>query len=144
MVIAALVVAATVTGLVVTSGGLSSQQKRDVAAAEAAIASNGREGSVDEVRAAVGRLIDVFRADPDAEYDGRSMPEVLDEASSDLRPHFPDLAARLELEQDRLLWERDRGKAPWMPEYRHRDRQPPSCTPDLGRNGLALSRRDKS
>lgn len=95
--IAVLVVAVTAGATVFTGSGLSADEKRDVAAAEAAIASNGRDGRTEEVRAAVDRLIEIFRAKPDAEYDGRSMHEVLVDATRDLRPTWPHLADRIQL-----------------------------------------------
>ena len=44
-------------------------------------------------------------AKPDAHYDGRTMREVLRDASGALRRHSPPLA-------NRLLWEADRGLGP--------------------------------
>jgi hypothetical protein len=57
------------------------------------------------VRAAVDRLIEICRANPDAQYDTRSMREVLRDASETLRRYWPHLA-------DRLLWESERGLGP--------------------------------
>jgi hypothetical protein len=109
----ALLVVGVIAGAIVSiRSGLSSDERRGVAAAEAAIATSGLDRRPEEVRAAVNRLIEIFRARPDAEYDGRSMHEVLVDASSDLRPYRPRLADRLQLESNRLLWERDRGKGP--------------------------------
>jgi hypothetical protein len=107
----ALLVAGVITGAIVSTGSdLSSDERRDVAAAEAAVASSALHRRTEEERAAVNRLIEIFQAKPDAEYDGRSMYEVLVDASRDLRPYRPHLAERLQLESNRLLWERDRGK----------------------------------
>lgn len=109
----ALLVVAVIAGVIVLTGsGLSSDERRDLATAEAAIANSGLDGRTEEVRAAVNRLIDIFRAKPDADYDGRPMHEVLADASGDLRPYRPHLADRLQLETNRFLWERDRGKGP--------------------------------
>ena len=110
--VALLVVAVIAGGLVFTESALTNDERRDVAAAEAAIAASGLHRRTGEARAAVDRLIEIFRAKPDADYDGRSMHEVLAEASRDLRPYRPRLADRLQLETRRLLAERDRGKGP--------------------------------
>jgi hypothetical protein len=85
--------------------GLSIGERRDIGAAEATIERNIPDGSRQEVRAAVDRLIEICRANSDAQYDTRSMREVLRDASDALRPHWPDLA-------NRLLWEADRGLGP--------------------------------
>jgi hypothetical protein len=111
-VLAALVVAVIVGVIVFRGSGLSSEERWDVAAAEAAIATSGADSRTEEARAAVNRLIEIFRAKPDAEYDDRSMHEVLVDADRDLRPYWPQLADRLEWERNRLLWERERGKGP--------------------------------
>ena len=110
--LAVLVVAVIAGAIVVTGSGLSIDERRDVATAEAAIATTGVDGRSERARAAVNRLIEIFRAKPDAEYDGRSMGEVLADASRDLRPYWPQLADRLQRESSRLLSERDRGKGP--------------------------------
>lgn len=109
----AFLVGAVIAGTIVLTGsGLSSDERRDVAAAEASIATTGRDRRADQARTAVNRLIEIFRAKPAAEYDGRSMHEVLVDASNGLQPYWPRLADRLQLETNRLLWERDRGKGP--------------------------------
>jgi len=108
-----LLVGAVVVGiLALTGSGLSRDERRDVAAAEASIATAGLDRRADEERAAVDRLVEIFRAKPDAEYDGRSMHEVLVDASNALRPYRPRLADRLQSETNGLLWERDRGNGP--------------------------------
>jgi hypothetical protein len=107
----AVVVMAVIAGAIVLTGsGLSGDEKQDVAAAEAAIATTGVDGRTEEARTAVNRLIEIFRAKPEAEYDDRRMHEVVFDASEDLRPFWPQLADRLKLEGNRFLWERDRGK----------------------------------
>src|SRR5688500_2051577 len=73
----AFLVGAVIAGTIVLTGsGLSSDERRDVAAAEASIATTGQDRRADQARTAVNRLIEIFRAKPDAEYDGRSMHEV--------------------------------------------------------------------
>ena len=67
------------------ASGLSLDVRRDIGAAEATIERNLSDGSRQEVRAAVDRLIEICRAKPDAQYDGRSMREVLRDASDALR-----------------------------------------------------------
>lgn len=110
--LAVLVVAVIAGAIVLTGSGLSVDERRDVATAEAAIAPTGVDGRSARARAAVDRLIEIFRAEPDAEYDGRTMGEVLADAARDLRPYRPWLADRLQRESNRLLSERDRGKGP--------------------------------
>ncbi len=97
-----LVIAAV--GYVVVSG-LSLDERRDIGAAQAAIERNVPDGSRQEVREAVDRLIEIGRGNPDAQYDTRSMREVLSDASDVLRRYWPHLA-------DRLLWESERGLGP--------------------------------
>jgi hypothetical protein len=87
------------------ASGLSLGERRAIGAAEAAIERNVPDGDRQEVRAAVDRLIQICRANSDAQYDTRSMREVLREASATLRPYWPHLA-------NRLLWEADRGLGP--------------------------------
>jgi hypothetical protein len=87
------------------ASGLSLDERRDIGAAEATIESNVPDGSRPKVRAAVDRLIEIGRAKPDAQFDTRSMREVLSDASDALRRYWPDLA-------DRLLWESERGLGP--------------------------------
>ena len=103
--VAALVVLVIAGVLYLIVSGLSLDERRDIGAAEAAIERNIPDGSSRQVRAAVDRLIEICRTHPDALYDGRSMREVLRDASGDLRRHRPHLA-------DRLLWESERGLGP--------------------------------
>jgi hypothetical protein len=58
--LAVLVVAVIAGATVVTRSGLSSDERRDVAAAEAAIATSGVDGRTEEAHAAVSRLIEIF------------------------------------------------------------------------------------
>ena len=99
----ALGVIAAVVYLLVS--GLSLDERRDIGAAEATIERSIPDGGRRDVRAAVERLIEICRAKPDAQYDGRTMREVLRDASGALRRHSPPLA-------NRLLWEADRGLGP--------------------------------
>jgi hypothetical protein len=87
------------------ASGLSLDERRDIGAAEATIERNVPDGSRQEVRAAVDRLIEIGRSKPDAQFDTRSMREVLRDASDALRRYWPHLA-------DRLLWESERGLGP--------------------------------
>ena len=103
--VAALVVVVIAGVLYMSVSGLSLGERRDIGAAEAAIERNVPDGSGRDLRAAVDRLIEICRADPDALYDTRSMREVLRDASGELRLHWPHLA-------DRLLWESERGLGP--------------------------------
>ena len=99
---AALVLLVIAGVVLLIASGLSLGERREIGAAEAAIERNIPDGNRQEVRAAVDRLIEICRANPDSRYDTRSLREVLREASDDLRPHWPHLA-------DRLVWEADRG-----------------------------------
>ena len=103
---------AAVVGILVIAGaaflivsGLSLGERRDIGAAEATIESNAADGGDQAVRAAVDRLIEIGRAKPEAQYDTRSMREVLRDASDALRRTRPNLA-------DRLFWESERGLGP--------------------------------
>lgn len=44
---------------------------------------------------AVDDVIALYRAKPDAEYDGRTMGAVLDDLSADLAPYRPEMATQL-------------------------------------------------
>lgn len=44
----------------------------------------------------IDRLIALYRAKPDAKYDGRTMRQVLQDAASDLEPYRPQLASKLD------------------------------------------------
>ena len=103
--VAALVVLVIAGVLYMTVSGLSLDERRDIGATEAAIERSVPDGSRRDVSAAVDRLIEICRANPDALYDGRSMRDVLRDASGDLRRHWPHLA-------DRLPWESERGLGP--------------------------------
>ena len=103
--VTALVVFVIAGALYVNVSGLSLGERRDIGAAEAAIERNVPDSRRRDLRAAVDRLIEICRADPDALYDSRSMREVLRDASGELRRHRPHLA-------NRLLWESERGLGP--------------------------------
>jgi hypothetical protein len=102
---AALVLLVIAGVVLLVASGLSLGERRDIGAAQAAIETNIPDGDRQEVRAAVDRLIEICRANPDAQYDTRSMREVLRDASETLGRYWPHLA-------DRLLWESERGLGP--------------------------------
>jgi hypothetical protein len=101
----ALVLVAIAGVVLFIATGLSLDERRDIGAAEDAIERNVPDGNEQEVRSAVDRLIEIQRANPDAQYDTRSLRDVLSDASETLRRYWPDLA-------DRLLWESERGLGP--------------------------------
>src|SRR5262245_3786077 len=52
--------------------------------------------SYQELVDGVDRLIEIYRAKPDAVYDGKTMRQVLQDAASDLDQDEPDLAAKID------------------------------------------------
>lgn len=76
---------------------LSQAERSRVDDAEQHIASTVADGSdYAATLRDVDRLIALYRSKPDADYDGRSMREVLQDAASDLEPYRPELAHRLD------------------------------------------------
>lgn len=82
-------------------GKLTSEEQSDVADARLAILGNAVDGEgYGKVLRGVDRLIEMYRAKPDATYDGegddQSMREVLQDAASTLDGQHPDLAAQID------------------------------------------------
>ena len=89
--------------LVAGCGGdtLTTAEQTDVGDARIAILGNAVDGSgYGKVLSGVDRLIEVYRAKPDASYDGegddQAMREVLQDAASTLDGQHPDLAAKID------------------------------------------------
>lgn len=80
--------------------GLSATEKLRVARAEQAFSLTVLNGShYGETIRGVDQLIALCRAKGAADYDGRTVKQVLEDAANELRPYQPELAAEL----DRVL-----------------------------------------
>lgn len=76
---------------------LTDDEQQMVATAEADMASTVVDGSYYAATLRdVDRLVALYRAKPGADYDGRTMRQVLQDAASTLDDTQPDLAAKLD------------------------------------------------